>query len=112
MSEKTVHTRSAKEFEVKEKTEEWTEQKSDRRKREEKWQTCRCCVDQQSACRMMQASAEKLEQTGFAEKEIVVSVSRESSWSVCQSRLCRKEKEQIRLSRAPDREREENQGEQ
>ena len=46
-----------------------TERESDRRKREEKWQTLWCCRDQQRACRMAQASAEKLEQTGPAEKE-------------------------------------------
>ena len=31
---------------------------------EEKCQTCWCCRDQQRACRMAQASAEKLEHTG------------------------------------------------
>ena len=36
---------------------------------EEKKQTCWCCRDQQRACIMAQASAEKLEQTGPAEKE-------------------------------------------
>ena len=39
-----------------------------------KWQTCWCRRDQQIACRMAQASAEKLEQTGPAEKERVASV--------------------------------------
>ena len=39
-----------------------------------KWQTCWCCRDQQRACRMAQASAEKLEHTGPAEKERVASV--------------------------------------
>ena len=51
-----------------------TERKSDRRRREEKWQTCWCCRDQQRACRMAQASAEKLKHTGPAEKEKVASV--------------------------------------
>ena len=51
-----------------------TEQESDRRRREEKWQTCWCCRDQQRACRMVQASAEKRELTGPAEKERVASV--------------------------------------
>ena len=41
---------------------------------EEKWQTCWCCRDQQRACRMVQASAEKLEHTGPAEKERVASL--------------------------------------
>ena len=51
-----------------------TERESDRRRREEKWQTCWYCRDQQRACRMAQASAEKLEYTGPAEKERVTSV--------------------------------------
>ena len=51
---------------------------------------------------MAQASVEKLEHTGPAEKERVASVQ-ESSWLVRQNRLCQKEKEQSRLSRVPDR---------
>ena len=51
-----------------------TERESDRRGREEKWQTCWCCRDQQRACRMAQASGEKLEHTGPAEKERVASL--------------------------------------
>ena len=54
--------------------EERTERESDRRRREEKWQACWCCRDQQRACRMAQASAEKLERTEPAEKERVASV--------------------------------------
>ena len=49
------------------------ERESDRR-REEKWQTCWCCRDQQRACTMAQVSAEKLQHTGPAEKERVASV--------------------------------------
>ena len=41
---------------------------------EEKWQTCWCCRDPQRACRMSQASAEKLEHTSPAEKKGVASV--------------------------------------
>ena len=41
---------------------------------EEKWQTFWCCGDQQRACRMAQASAEKFENTGPAEKERMASV--------------------------------------
>ena len=51
-----------------------TGRESDNRRREEKWQTCWCCRDQQRACRMAQASTEKLEHTGPAEKERVASV--------------------------------------
>ena len=50
------------------------ERESDRRRRKEKWHTLWCCRDQQRACRMAQASAEKLEHTGPAEKERVASV--------------------------------------
>ena len=50
-----------------------TERESNKR-REEKWQTCWCCQDQQRACRMAQALAEKLEHTGPAEKERVASL--------------------------------------
>ena len=54
---------------------------------------------------MVQASAEKLEQTGPAGKERVASVpQRESGWQECWSRLCQEEKEQSRLSRVPDHE--------
>ena len=51
-----------------------TEQESDRRRREEKWQTCWCCRDQQRSCRMVQASVEKLEHPRPAEKERVTLV--------------------------------------
>ena len=51
-----------------------TERESDNRRIEGKWQTCWCCRDQQRACRMTQASAEKLKHTGPAEKESVASV--------------------------------------
>ena len=53
---------------------------------------------------MAQASAEKLEHTGPAEKERVASVHRESSWQERRSRPCQKEKEQSRLSKVPDHE--------
>ena len=52
---------------------------------------------------MAQASVEKLEHTGPAEKERVASVpQKESNWQVRRSRLCQKEKEQSRQSKAPD----------
>ena len=54
---------------------------------------------------MAQASAQKLEHTGPAEKERVASVpQRESSWQERRSRPYQKEKEQSRLSKAPDHE--------
>ena len=51
-----------------------TKRELDSRRREEKWQTCWCCRDQQRGCRMAQASAVKLEHTGRAENERVASV--------------------------------------
>ena len=50
-----------------------TERESEK-KEKEKWQTCWCCRDQQRACRMAQASAEKFGHTRPAEKERVASV--------------------------------------
>ena len=51
-----------------------TEQESHRRRREVKWQTCWFCRVQQRACRMAQASEEKVWHTEHAEKERVASV--------------------------------------
>ena len=45
-----------------------------RTEREPHWRTCWCCRDQRRACRMAQASAEKLEHTGPTENERVASV--------------------------------------
>ena len=58
---------------------------------------------------MAQASAEKLEHTGLAEKERPQR-HRESSWQERRSRPCQKEKEQSRLSRVPNNEGGESQG--
>ena len=81
-----------------------TEQKSDKRRREEKWQTCWCCLDQQKACQMVQASANKLEQTGPAEKERVASVPQREQLESTPEPPLPKRKEQSRLSRVPDHE--------
>ena len=51
-----------------------TERESDRRRREEKWQSCWCCRDQQKACRIAQASAKNLEYNWPAEKQRVALV--------------------------------------
>ena len=70
-----------------------TEQEPDSRRREAKWQTCWCCRDQQGACRMAQASAEKLMHIGPVEKEKVTSMpQREQSASTPEPPLS-KEKE-------------------
>ena len=54
---------------------------------------------------------EKLEHTGPAEKERVASVSQSEPLASTTEPLCQKEKEQSHLSRAPDREAGESQGE-
>ena len=51
-----------------------TERESDRRIKEEKWQTFWCCRVQQRACRMAHASAENLEHTEPAKLERMASV--------------------------------------
>ena len=51
---------------------------------------------------MVQASAEKLEHTGPAEKERVASVPQREQLQERRSRPCQKEKEQSRLSRVQD----------
>ena len=77
-----------------------TERESDSKRREEKWQTCWCYQDQQRACRMAQASVEKHERTGPAEKERVVSVPQgEQLARTLEPHL---EKEQNCLSRVSD----------
>ena len=86
------------------------ERESDSRRREEKWQTCWCCRDQQRAYRMAQASAEKLEQTGPAEKKRVASKPQKKSWQKRRSCPCKEEKEQSRQSRVPQHEGGEIQG--
>ena len=86
-----------------------TEQESNRRKREEKWQTCWCCRDQQRACRMAQGSAEKLEDTEPAEKNGVASVPQREQLANTPRRPC--QMDQSRLSRSPDHEMGESKGE-
>ena len=82
-----------------------TERESDSRRKEEKWQTCWSCRDQQRACRMAQASAEKLEHTGPAEKERVASVpQREQLANTPEPPLIKGKREQSRLSKVPDHE--------
>ena len=87
-----------------------TERESDRRKREEKSQTCWCCRDLQRACRMTQASAEKLEHTGPAKKGRSASVPQREQLASTPEPSLPKKKQQSRQSRAPDRKGGESQG--
>ena len=70
---------------------------------EEKWKTCWCFRDQQRACRMAHASAEKFEHAGLVKRKEWPQCHRESSRQVRQSRICQKGKEQRGQSRARDR---------
>ena len=88
-----------------------TERESDNRRREEKWQTCWCCRDQQRACRMVQASAKKLEQTSPAVKERVASVLQRKQLARTPKRLLPRGEGQSRLSRVPEHKGVESQGE-
>ena len=81
-----------------------TERESDKRRREEKWPTCWCCRDQKRACRMAQASAEKLKQSGPAEKERVASVPQKEQLATTPEPPLPKGKEQCRQFRVPNRE--------
>ena len=59
---------------------------------------------------MAQISAEKLEHTGSAETKGVALVPQKEQLASTLSRLCQKEKEQSHLSRSPDHEGRERQG--
>ena len=109
----TVPARSATEFQVKGKTEErteWRGQNESKIQEEEKWQTCWCCRDQQRACRMAQASAEKLEHIGPAEKERVASVSQREQMARTPEPPLARGKGTKPLLRTPDHEEGESQG--
>ena len=80
----------------------WREQNESQIVGEEKWQTCWCYRDQQRARRMVQASAEKLEHTGPAEKERVASVPQREQLASMPEPPLPKKKEQSRLSKVPD----------
>ena len=79
-----------------------TKRESDNRRREEKWQTCWCCRDQQRACRMLQRK--NLSILGLPKRKEWPQCHRESSWQARRSRPFQKKKEQSRLSKAPDHE--------
>ena len=74
-----------------------TKRESDRRK-DEKYQTCWCCLDQQRACKMVQASAEILKHTGPDEKQRVALVSqRKQLASTPEPSLPNKEKTELSI---------------
>ena len=60
---------------------------------------------------MVQASAEKFEHTGPAEKERAAVVPQRQQLAITPQCFCQKEKKQSHLSRSPDREEGESQGE-
>ena len=64
-----------------------------------------CCRDQQRACKMAQASAEKLEHTGPAEKKRVASVTTERAVGKNAGvTLVKRKRNQSCQSKAPDHE--------
>ena len=67
--------------------------------------------NQQRACRMVQASAEKLEHTGLLKRNEWLQCHKVSNWQVRENRLCQKDKEQSYQSKSLDCEVRESQGE-
>ena len=90
---KAVPPRSTRETLVKGKMEERKERESDSKRRDEKWQICWCYRDQQGASTMAQASAEKLEHTGPAEKERMFSLPQRKQLASVQELTFPKRKE-------------------
>ena len=72
-----------------------TERESDSRRREEKWQSCWCCRDQQRACRMAQASAEKLEHTWPAEKKGGLSATERAAGKYASAVFAKRERNRV-----------------
>ena len=76
-----------------------TERESDNRRREEIWQTSWCCLERAEWCRLQQKNLSIL---GLPKWKEWPQCHRESSWQERRSHPCQKEKEQSRLSKAPD----------
>ena len=57
---------------------EWRGQSENQIGGKEKWQTCWCCRDQQRACRMAQASAEKKKVASVPQREQLASTPKPS----------------------------------
>ena len=87
-----------------------TERESDRRGREEKWQTCWCCRDQYRNAEWPRLQRKNLNILSLPKSKKWPRCHRESRWQERQSHLCLEEKEQSRQSKAPDREAGESQG--
>ena len=87
-----------------------TERESDRRRREEKWQTCWCCRDQYRNAEWRRLQRKNLNILSLPKSKKWPRCHRESRWQERQSHLCLEEKEQSRQSKAPDREAGESQG--
>ena len=80
-----------------------TKRESDRR-RDEKWQTFWCSEASKELAEWRRLQKRNLSILGRVKKKLWSQCHRASSWQVCQSRLCQREKEQSRQYRAPDRE--------
>ena len=86
------------------------ERESDRRRREEKWQTCWFRREQLRACRMAQAQQKNLSILGLPKRKKWPQRHRKNSWQERRSCPSQKEKEQNCQSIAPDHEGGESQG--
>ena len=112
----TVPARSATEFEIRGKMEErtgWREQNESQIEEEEKRNgrlvdAVETSKESPEWCRLQQKNLGIL---GLPKTKEWPQCHRESSWQECRSRQCQEEKEQSRLSKAPDREGGESQGE-
>ena len=88
-----------------------TERESDRRRKEEKCKLVGAAENSKELAEWHSLQRKNLNTLGMLKRKEWPQCHRESSWQVRQSRPFRKEKEQSRLSRAPDRKGGESQGE-
>ena len=79
-----------------------TERELDSRRREEKWQLVGAAETSKESAEWRRLQRKNLSILGLPKRKEWPQCHRESSWQERRSRLCQKEKEQSRLSRAPD----------
>ena len=78
-----------------------TERESNKRRREEKWQTCWCCQERTEWRRLQRKNLNIL---GLLKRKEWPQCHRVSSWQVCLSRPWQNKKKQSHQSRVPDHE--------
>ena len=90
--------------------EERRKRESDTRRREEKWQTFGAVETSKKHAEWRRLQRKNLNILGLLKRKEGPQYHRESSWQERRSCPCQKEKEQSRLSKAPDHEEGESQG--